>query len=165
MRWRSRCFFNGLSESCCLDHSSGHLALIHPDGVGMAAHLARPHVLDPHGAVDPCSICAARALSVCNAVPDSDVARLSSIAVVTEVAGRARLHRRGRAGHLLLQHHRRHRQAVQIAARWAAADHRLRRPRPVSRPRGLRYLRLQRRGDRPCALLPVPAGRVARPAG
>jgi CRP/FNR family transcriptional regulator len=52
----------------------------------MAAHLARPPALDPHGAVDPCSICEARALSVCNAAPDSDVARLSSIAVVTEVA-------------------------------------------------------------------------------
>ena len=138
---------------------------IHPDGVAMAAQLARPHVLDPHGAVDPCSICEARALSVCNAVPDSDVARLSSIAVVTEVSGRARLHRRGRAGHLLLQHHRRHRQAVQAAARRAAADHRLRRPRPVSWPRGLRYLRLQRRGDRACALLPVPAGRAACPPG
>ena len=80
-------------------------------------------------------------------------------------SGRARLHRRGRAGQLLLQRHRRHCQAVQAAARWAAADHRVRRPRPVSRPRGLRYLRLQRRGDRACALLPVPAGRAAHRAG
>ena len=52
----------------------------------MTAHDLRPPVPDPHGAVDPCSICAARALSVCNAVPDSDVARLSSIVVVTDVA-------------------------------------------------------------------------------
>ena len=52
----------------------------------MAHRLARPHVLDPHGAVDPCSTCEARALSICNAIPDADLARLSSIAAVTEVA-------------------------------------------------------------------------------
>lgn len=52
----------------------------------MATRLARPHVLDPHGAVDPCSVCEARALSVCNAIPDSDLERLSAIAVVTEIA-------------------------------------------------------------------------------
>ena len=84
-----------------------------PDGVVMTARLARPHVHDPHAGVDPCSTCEARALSVCNAIPDADLARLSAIAAVTEVIGGARLHRRGRAGHLLLQRHRRHRQAVQ----------------------------------------------------
>ena len=52
----------------------------------MAARLARPHVLDPHGAADPCSTCEARALSICNAIPDPNVARLSSIVAVTEVA-------------------------------------------------------------------------------
>jgi CRP/FNR family transcriptional regulator, anaerobic regulatory protein len=52
----------------------------------MAVRHARPQVHDPHDAVDPCSICEARALSVCNAVPNSDVARLSSIVVVTDVA-------------------------------------------------------------------------------
>ena len=52
----------------------------------MAPQLARPHVLDPHGAVDPCSTCEARALSVCNAIPDADLARLSAITVVTEAA-------------------------------------------------------------------------------
>src|ERR1700736_4103417 len=52
----------------------------------MAAHLARPHPLDPHGAVDPCSTCEARALSVCHAVPDADLARLAAITVVSEAA-------------------------------------------------------------------------------
>ena len=52
----------------------------------MTARLARPHVLDPHGAVDPCSTCEARALSVCSAIPDADLARLAAITVVTEAA-------------------------------------------------------------------------------
>jgi CRP/FNR family transcriptional regulator len=51
----------------------------------MANRLARPIVLDPHGAVDPCSFCEARSISVCNAVPDAELAQLSAIAVVTEV--------------------------------------------------------------------------------
>ena len=131
----------------------------------MATRLARPHQLDPQSATDPCRTCDARAISVCNAVPDADIARLASIAVVTEVTAGPRLHRRGRTGQLLLQRHRRHRQAVQTAARRAAADHRLRRPRPFPGPRGLRYLRVQRRGDRAGALLPVPAGRAAPFAG
>ena len=50
----------------------------------MAARLAHPHVLDPHGGADPCTTCEARSLSVCNAIPDADLARLASIAVVTE---------------------------------------------------------------------------------
>ena len=50
----------------------------------MAHQLARPHVLDPHGAADPCSTCEARALGVCNAIPDADLARLAAITVVTE---------------------------------------------------------------------------------
>ena len=52
----------------------------------MTARLAHPHVLDPHAGVDPCATCEARALSVCNAIPDTDLARLSAIAAVTEVA-------------------------------------------------------------------------------
>ena len=52
----------------------------------MTPLLARPHVLDPHGAVDPCITCEARSLSVCNAVADADLARLATIAVVIEVA-------------------------------------------------------------------------------
>src|SRR5271166_6024702 len=52
----------------------------------MTTRLARPHVLDPHGAVDPCTTCEARPLSVCNAIPDADLTRLAAIAVVTEVA-------------------------------------------------------------------------------
>ena len=51
----------------------------------MATRLARPHQLDPKGATDPCRTCDARAISVCNAVPDADIARLASIAAVTEV--------------------------------------------------------------------------------
>jgi CRP/FNR family transcriptional regulator len=52
----------------------------------MASQLARPHLLDPRGAVDPCAACEARQLSVCNAIPDADLARLATIAVVTEVS-------------------------------------------------------------------------------
>ena len=52
----------------------------------MASQLARPHLLDPRGAVDPCAACEARPLSVCNAIPDADLARLATIAVVTEVS-------------------------------------------------------------------------------
>jgi CRP/FNR family transcriptional regulator len=52
----------------------------------MTPRLARPHVFDPHGAVDPCTTCEARPFSVCNAIPDADLARLAAIAVVTEIA-------------------------------------------------------------------------------
>ena len=51
----------------------------------MTAHVARTHVLDPHAGADPCSTCEARAISVCNAIADADLARLATIAVVTEV--------------------------------------------------------------------------------
>ncbi|HET7884552.1 MAG TPA: helix-turn-helix domain-containing protein [Acetobacteraceae bacterium] len=52
----------------------------------MTTRLARPQVLDPIGGADPCSTCEARALSVCNAVPDAEMTRLAAIAVITEVA-------------------------------------------------------------------------------
>jgi CRP/FNR family transcriptional regulator len=39
---------------------------------------------DPHGAGDPCASCEARGFSVCNAIPDTDLGRLASIAVETE---------------------------------------------------------------------------------
>ncbi len=52
----------------------------------MAHQLARPHILDPHGAADPCSICEVRPLTVCNAIPDADLARLAAITVVTEAS-------------------------------------------------------------------------------
>ncbi len=56
----------------------------------MASQLARPIVLDPHGATDPCASCEARAFSVCNAIGDADIQRLAAIAVVIEVsAGRS----------------------------------------------------------------------------
>jgi len=48
------------------------------------ARLARPPVLDPHGATDPCATCDVRALSVCSAIPDADLARLAAITVVTD---------------------------------------------------------------------------------
>jgi CRP/FNR family transcriptional regulator, anaerobic regulatory protein len=50
----------------------------------MASRLAHPVVLDPHGAIDPCTSCEARHLSVCNAIADPDLARLATIAVVIE---------------------------------------------------------------------------------
>ena len=43
-------------------------------------------VLDPQGAMDPCAHCDARPHSVCNAVPDSDMARLVNAAVVVEAS-------------------------------------------------------------------------------
>jgi len=51
----------------------------------MTPRLTRPHLFDPHGASDPCASCEARPLSVCNAIGDSDLARLAAIATVTEV--------------------------------------------------------------------------------
>src|SRR5471030_2478265 len=52
----------------------------------MATLLARPLILDPHGGIDPCTtICDVRAISVCNAIADADLARLATSAVVTEV--------------------------------------------------------------------------------
>jgi CRP/FNR family transcriptional regulator len=54
----------------------------------MASRLAHPVVLDPQSG-DPCSTCEARHLSICNAIADPDIARLATIAAVTEVpAGR-----------------------------------------------------------------------------
>ncbi|MBN8872829.1 MAG: helix-turn-helix domain-containing protein [Rhodospirillales bacterium] len=51
----------------------------------MTVPLSRPLVLDPAGA-DPCAHCDARHASVCNAIPDSDMARLATTAVVVEAA-------------------------------------------------------------------------------
>jgi CRP/FNR family transcriptional regulator len=52
----------------------------------MRTLLARSHVLDPHGGIDPCTtICDVRAITVCNAIADADLARLATIAAVTEV--------------------------------------------------------------------------------
>ncbi len=50
----------------------------------MATRLISPHVLDPLGAVDPCTTCDARSFGVCNAIPDAHLTRLAAIAVVTE---------------------------------------------------------------------------------
>ncbi len=52
----------------------------------MTTLLARSHVLDRDGGVDPCTtICDVRAITVCNTIADADLARLATIAVVTEV--------------------------------------------------------------------------------
>ena len=50
----------------------------------MATRPVSPQVLDPQGAVNPCTTCDARSLSVCNAIPDADLPRLAAIAVATE---------------------------------------------------------------------------------
>ena|SRR6185437_14991494 len=51
----------------------------------MSSSLTSPLLLDPHGAVDPCAHCDARHVSVCNAIPDPEIARLAAAAVVQEV--------------------------------------------------------------------------------
>jgi CRP/FNR family transcriptional regulator len=51
----------------------------------MTTRLARPNRLDKRNASEPCATCEARSVSVCNAIHDPDLARLASIAVVTEV--------------------------------------------------------------------------------
>jgi CRP/FNR family transcriptional regulator len=43
----------------------------------MNAPLARPMVLDPRGAIEPCARCDARSQSVCDAIPDGELQRLS----------------------------------------------------------------------------------------
>ncbi len=52
----------------------------------MATRLARSNLRAPHtGAVDPCASCGARAVSVCNAIDDSDLAQLAAITTVAEI--------------------------------------------------------------------------------
>ena len=51
----------------------------------MAARLARVRAPDQPSGVEPCAACDARSLSVCNAIPDAELARLAAAAVVTEV--------------------------------------------------------------------------------
>jgi len=52
----------------------------------MNAIATRPLVLDPDGAADPCARCGVRASSVCDAIPTSDLARLSAAAVTGHAA-------------------------------------------------------------------------------
>jgi CRP/FNR family transcriptional regulator len=52
----------------------------------MAAQLTRPIVLDLHDPLDPCAHCDARQASVCNAIPDAEMARLAATAVVADAA-------------------------------------------------------------------------------
>ena len=54
-------------------------------GYRMSTRLARTIPPDPHSAGGPCASCEARGFSVCNAIPDTSLARLASIAVVTDV--------------------------------------------------------------------------------
>jgi CRP/FNR family transcriptional regulator, anaerobic regulatory protein len=51
-------------------------------GMWMYAPSTRPLVVDPNGMTNTCANCDARQHSVCNAVPDGDIARLASVAVV-----------------------------------------------------------------------------------
>jgi CRP/FNR family transcriptional regulator, anaerobic regulatory protein len=52
----------------------------------MTTLLTRLHILDQDGEDDPCTtICDVRAITVCNTIADADLARLATIAVVTEV--------------------------------------------------------------------------------
>jgi CRP/FNR family transcriptional regulator, anaerobic regulatory protein len=46
---------------------------------------SRPIVVDPRSGVEPCGHCDARPYSVCNAIPNADLARLAAAAVVTDV--------------------------------------------------------------------------------
>ena len=48
----------------------------------MSVKPTRPIVVTPYGAPDPCAHCDARQFSVCNAIPDQDMARLASAAMV-----------------------------------------------------------------------------------
>ncbi len=50
----------------------------------MSISLNRPPALEPGGSPYPCAHCDARSLSVCNAIPDPDIARLAAAAVVME---------------------------------------------------------------------------------
>jgi CRP/FNR family transcriptional regulator len=50
----------------------------------MSVQLSRSLVLDPHGGAEPCAHCDARAQSVCNAIPDAEMMRLATTAVVQE---------------------------------------------------------------------------------
>jgi CRP/FNR family transcriptional regulator len=52
----------------------------------MAIRPARPNRLDRRNPSDPCATCEARSVSVCNAIGNADLARLATIAMVTEVA-------------------------------------------------------------------------------
>jgi CRP/FNR family transcriptional regulator, anaerobic regulatory protein len=52
----------------------------------MTAHALRSIQLDPHGSTDPCARCDARQVSVCNAIPDREIAKLASAAVQMEAA-------------------------------------------------------------------------------
>ena len=124
------------------------------------AVFSRPPIPGSPLSLEPCLSCDARAESVCNAIADADLARLAAFAVVTEVppgqtfieegepadsffnitAGTAKLFK-------LLPDGRR--QITGFAGR-----------RAFPRPCRLRHLRVQRRGDRAGALLPLPPRRL-----
>ena len=47
----------------------------------MNVAITRPIVIDPYGTAHPCATCDARQASICNAIPDADLARLASASV------------------------------------------------------------------------------------
>jgi CRP/FNR family transcriptional regulator len=52
----------------------------------VTAYVTRHLVLDQRSHADPCAHCDARHVSVCNAIPDADIARLAAMAVVMTAA-------------------------------------------------------------------------------
>jgi CRP/FNR family transcriptional regulator, anaerobic regulatory protein len=50
----------------------------------MTSNLTHPLMLDAHAA-DPCASCEARSVSVCNAIPETELGRLAALAQATEV--------------------------------------------------------------------------------
>ena len=52
----------------------------------MNALSQRPLVLDTRGMIEPCATCDARARSVCNAIPDTDLKRLAEASVTGHAA-------------------------------------------------------------------------------
>ena len=51
----------------------------------MAGKLMHSLVLEPHAMLEPCASCEARSASVCNAIPEPNIARLAALAQVIEL--------------------------------------------------------------------------------
>ena len=52
----------------------------------MNAITKRPFIIEPHGAIEPCAACGARASSVCNVIPDTSLKRLSEASTTGHAA-------------------------------------------------------------------------------
>jgi CRP/FNR family transcriptional regulator len=83
---RSQAEFNPLAARIRREHLYEASASMARQEEFMANRLARSVVLDPHGGFEPCASCEARQFSVCNAIADADLARLSGITTVIEAA-------------------------------------------------------------------------------